>query len=484
MGHLPLSGCRGAGGRSVRIRFVPVLFLYSTVLREYEYVRGFHLKVHERFHHLLVKWRVRDSHRETRGRAAHFLRDAPMGINTAHGMRSALAMEAADSSSRITARVATSAMAALTTASSATAVAAPTAKPLLASSCTAASTDALLNKVAPVPSALAHRLQACIVRVPEYTNSALTHQNTRGASPTSGPDGSSAGQVLLAIPGRGGVWRPAADDESEPNTPAFRRFFTMLPSVVRECLVDGAAASVDPQALIAALPAEEQEIAAEVELDVLSIRGAVHAEGCAALRHAVDSKRSVYSDSVDKMPEHQLDLSREQLEGFVGASTVAGLMQLPMRLASQRATGMRADHDELRAEGCCDADAQPAARYRVEYFVRRYSRGTRPLINFHRDGCAVTVNVALSDDAAHRGGRLLIVLSDGVRVLHREAGQATVHPSSVLHGVSAMESGVRYSLLIFFHNTIKGEEGAAAGQGSQLTTHESTSCACGHSECT
>lgn len=378
-------------------------------------------------------------------------------------------------------------MAALTTASSAIAVAAPVAKPLLASSFVAASTGALLNNVTPVPSALAHRLQACIVRIPEYTNSALTHQNTSGASPTSGPDGSSAGKVLLAIPGRGGVWRPAADDESEPNTPAFRRFFTMLPSVVRECLVDGAAASVDPQALIAALPAAEQqqEIAAEVELDVLSIRGAVHAEGCAALRHAVDSKRSVYSDSVDKMPEHQLDLSREQLEGFVGASTVAGLMQLPMRLASQRATGMRADHDELRAEGCCDADAQPAARYRVEYFVRRYSRGTRPLINFHRDGCAVTVNVALSNDEAHTGGRLLIVLSDGVRVLHREAGQATVHPSSVLHGVSAMESGVRYSLLIFFHNIIKGEEGGAAGQGSQLTsTHESTSCACGQSECT
>lgn len=95
--------------------------------------------------------------------------------------------------------------------------------------------------------------------------------------------------------------------------------------------------------------------------------------------------------------------------------------------------------------------SNPEPRYRVDAIVRRFSRGTRPLLNFHYDAAAVTVNVALSDDADHAGGRLLAVLDEGVTVLRRVAGEATVHPSSVLHAVSAMEAGVRYSLILFFH---------------------------------
>ena len=56
--------------------------------------------------------------------------------------------------------------------------------------------------------------------------------------------------------------------------------------------------------------------------------------------------------------------------------------------------------------------SNPEPRYRVDAIVRRFSRGTRPLLNFHYDAAAVTVNVALSDDADHAGGRLLAVLDE------------------------------------------------------------------------
>ena len=43
-----------------------------------------------------------------------------------------------------------------------------------------------------------------------------------------------------------------------------------------------------------------------------------------------------------------------------------------------------------------------------------------------------------------------VVLDDRVRLLSRAEGEATVHPSTVLHAVSGVTSGVRYSLLLFF----------------------------------
>ena len=48
------------------------------------------------------------------------------------------------------------------------------------------------------------------------------------------------------------------------------------------------------------------------------------------------------------------------------------------------------------------------------------------------------------------GGRLLVVLNSEVQALDRAEGEATLHGSDLIHGVSAMTSGVRYSLLLFF----------------------------------
>ena len=93
--------------------------------------------------------------------------------------------------------------------------------------------------------------------------------------------------------------------------------------------------------------------------------------------------------------------------------------------------------------------------------ARRYASagGEQPWTSFHFDNAAVTVNVALSDDAALAGGgKLLGVYGGAVHPIDRAEGEATVHSSSLLHGVSRMRGGVRYSLIVFYRAAPAGTE--------------------------
>ena len=54
----------------------------------------------------------------------------------------------------------------------------------------------------------------------------------------------------------------------------------------------------------------------------------------------------------------------------------------------------------------------------------------------------MTVNVALTDDAAVEGGDLLGLYAGAVRAVSRAAGEATVHRSSLLHAVSRVQARV------------------------------------------
>ena len=86
----------------------------------------------------------------------------------------------------------------------------------------------------------------------------------------------------------------------------------------------------------------------------------------------------------------------------------------------------------------------------ADIFVRRYSRDTRPWIGFHTDRSAVTVNVALASDGTHEGGRLHAIIGGAHTIVEREEGEATVHGDDLMHAVSAMRAGVRYSLVMLY----------------------------------
>ena len=178
---------------------------------------------------------------------------------------------------------------------------------------------------------------------------------------------------------------------------------------------------------------------------LMRVPGCLPPHACAALRAAVDAPgaASAKQDSVDGLAEHQLDCTLERLLSLVGAEVVETLRALPARFA-------RGCADDGDGEGRDHEGFDGLQIQRV--FVRRYTARERPWFALHMDTAALTANVALSADALHEGGRLLtLVGSEGLVAIERGEGEATVHPSALLHGVSRMRGqAVRYSLICFY----------------------------------
>ena len=213
---------------------------------------------------------------------------------------------------------------------------------------------------------------------------------------------------------------------------AFSAAARQMPSPLRSLLVDNAPTySVDAAALAAALPFLPLDMPMGSAADVVSMTGLIDTKGCAALRGAVDARRDEVFDSVDGSADHQLNLSESELEELIGSEQLDAIRQAARDL-------------DLRCGGS-GARELPL----IEAFVRRYTPATRPWHPFHQDRAYATVNVALSDDCAHVGGRLVGLFADGAEAFERSAGGATVHLSRIVHGVTRMESGVRYSLICF-----------------------------------
>jgi len=67
-------------------------------------------------------------------------------------------------------------------------------------------------------------------------------------------------------------------------------------------------------------------------------------------------------------------------------------------------------------------------------------------INFHTDYAKRTMQIMLSDETDYSGCDLVFATGQGFQQPRRKAGTATIHDYTVLHGVTEMKSGVRYSL--------------------------------------
>ena len=221
----------------------------------------------------------------------------------------------------------------------------------------------------------------------------------------------------------------------------FAAIAAAMPPTVRRLLVEGAEPSAVPVAdLLADLKIDPSRHFLQGGLcaHVMSESVILDRATCARLRQAVDAERQTKVDSVDGAVDHQLVLTPQRLRSFVGEAVAQRLFTLP-------ALFRRRANDEGGAVRATDEEQIPH-----EILVRRYSSDTRPWIAFHADSAAVTANVALSADALHEGGRLVAVANDTVTALVREEGEATVHDARLLHAVSCMRGGVRYSLILFF----------------------------------
>jgi hypothetical protein len=283
----------------------------------------------------------------------------------------------------------------------------------------------------------------------------------------------------------------------------------MMP-VTRRVLVDGIVDAADADALLDELEGRDRgrgrprggaSCAAATVPDevVMHAPSVISQAGCAALRRAVDAERSLACDSVDQKAEHQLNIGKPRLAELVGEEDVARLWRLADDFLAQQARSRRewgappppepqpqpqpqlsetiatsegtsasaqaseaseggdADEDRCSGEG---REAGSTGGYYVDMFVRRYTRDTRPWIPFHKDVSTVTANVALSADSDHDGGRLVVVRGGRPAIVERSEGEATVHGEDVMHAVTAMTAGVRYSLIAFFYE-LKAEAASA-----------------------
>jgi hypothetical protein len=213
-----------------------------------------------------------------------------------------------------------------------------------------------------------------------------------------------------------------------------------LPAFVRSVLLDGPSEGDAKEQAAALLSAFDSRSSGSSE--VVHSPGVLCASSCATLCRAVDDRRQLDKDTVDLAPTHQLNLGVGELTKLIGDEEAGRVLSLPSKLLG---------------------DAYSRDNFRIEMMLRRYSRDTRPWIQFHCDRAAVTANIALRPDRLHEGGRLICVVDGELESVEREEGEATVHASSLLHAVTAMQLGVRYSLIVFFHR--REDEVAAGAEG-------------------
>ena len=236
-------------------------------------------------------------------------------------------------------------------------------------------------------------------------------------------------------------------------SPKYMALALAMSPVVRSLLVD----NKDPShfsalELLCALNQDgsKHDIASRLHDCVRSIPGVLDAEQCGVLRAAVDAAPMEILDSVDGLLEYQLNLKPAMLVALIGIE------------AYERLNGIAAQsHRELSPRPSATAAAAAlAAGIELEtslpdepheVFVRRYSSRTRPWFGFHHDRSSLTMNISLSNDDDHIGGRLLAIMDGQVRCCERVEGMATLHASTLLHAVTRMVGdGARYSLILFY----------------------------------
>jgi len=68
-------------------------------------------------------------------------------------------------------------------------------------------------------------------------------------------------------------------------------------------------------------------------------------------------------------------------------------------------------------------------------------------VGFHLDQALWTLQIPLNHPHEYQGGKLVYATKEGRFVCpHRAAGTGTLHDGFMLHGVTKLQSGVRYSL--------------------------------------
>lgn len=217
---------------------------------------------------------------------------------------------------------------------------------------------------------------------------------------------------------------------------AFQRAKWMMPSIVERALINQDA-DVDPYQLLSRLDISTKDrLMAEQALeqtDAVATVPVLTAAQCAKLRNLIHNKiQNDGIDNVDGCPDWQVNIHESKLQKILGKKTFEKLTQIPTMLNPQQVS-----HKHYS---------------RIGVFIRMYSTSKRPWMPFHSDGNDFTLNVALNSDTDFTGGRLMALHNEELQIIERREGDVTYHKGTVYHGVSAITSGTRYSMIMFYHS--------------------------------
>ena len=213
------------------------------------------------------------------------------------------------------------------------------------------------------------------------------------------------------------------------------RFF--MPSAIEKVLIHQETDIVDAHDVISRLDMSNKHSAQALQAleatdsQCITIKNILTNDECSKLRTFV-TERMVDDgiDDTDGCPDFQVNISENKLEQILGTQAVERIKNLPK-----------------------DLDANISSEYqRVGIFIRMYKPQTRPWMPLHIDQNSFTVNIALNDDTDYHGGKLVALFENRVQQIHRLMGDATCHRGSVVHGVTSMISGTRFSMIVFLHS--------------------------------
>ena len=183
------------------------------------------------------------------------------------------------------------------------------------------------------------------------------------------------------------------------------------------------------------------------------------AEQCRSLTHFLDKQHCQCRVGGRTHADFRLEISVNELElliGTAGTAAVIGCCNMHAHLRPPTALPDRAPRIVLQRRAARTSDAIVEA----EGAARSTSgAGAGREIRFHRDFTFSTINLALMADNSYAGGRLLFIDEQANKVVcpGRAAGSAIVHDSSLVHAVSELLRGIRYSLFCF--HEIEGYSG-------------------------
>lgn len=80
-------------------------------------------------------------------------------------------------------------------------------------------------------------------------------------------------------------------------------------------------------------------------------------------------------------------------------------------------------------------------------YIRKV-KGNNSMIDFHKDYSIKTLKISLNKESEYKGGHLIYLTNGKINKSEQKIGSITIHTNEIIHGVSPIISGIRYSLFI------------------------------------